>query len=612
MSSMIQLNLTQGGEEWLDSRLRALNASEAPIIMGCHPNMTRDELLEAKATCNPKQFSDFVQKRVLDKGHEVEALARPLLEVILGEDLYPVCGKNGKLQASFDGLTLMQDTGFEHKQHNIDLAPLIAAGKPPAYIFWQLEHQLAVCPDLEKIILVCSDGTTENWVQMEYRAVPGRREQLLAAWDQFEQDLANFKPVEKTVEPVGVRPDSLPALFVEVAGALTTQSNLDAFRAGAEQLIGSIKTELVTDQDFADAEAAIKWLDETEKNIDRVISEALAKTGPLDALVRTLKDVQQNLARTTRLKLSKQVEAQKVNRRNSIVANGQRELDTFLAGVNEEFAPHGVTVGTGKVDFYTVIKGKRSFAMMVSAVNDAIAQAKIAANESAARVRKSLALLAQHAEHDFLFPNKQALVALEYDHLALTVRTKIDDYRKQQEQQEVARIQKHKNTIAGIEAAAAFDDALPYAQLVLTRQRIDKINTGDMEEFALQADNAKAATLAKIDARMKELREAEQAKQKPADPLRDSPAIAYRAPEAVRSEPPAAYAVETLPGSDDLDDSIDIHNAAERVIARAADPVKECPSADRLIATIAQQFMVPHALAEAWLCERFGNREVAA
>lgn len=69
---------------------------------------------------------------------------------------------------------------------------------------------------------------------------------------------------------------------------------------------------------------------------------------------------------------------------------------------------------------------------------------------------------------------------------------------------------------------------------------------------------------------------------------------------------------EALPGHDDLDDSIDIHNAAERMVARAADPVTECPSADRLIATIAQQFMVPHALAEAWLCERFGNRKVAA
>src|SRR5690606_16358037 len=44
--SMIQLDLQQGSEEWLDSRLKQLNASEAPVMMGCHPNMRRDELLE--------------------------------------------------------------------------------------------------------------------------------------------------------------------------------------------------------------------------------------------------------------------------------------------------------------------------------------------------------------------------------------------------------------------------------------------------------------------------------------------------------------------------------------------------------------------------------------
>lgn len=59
---------------------------------------------------------------------------------------------------------------------------------------------------------------------------------------------------------------------------------------------------------------------------------------------------------------------------------------------------------------------------------------------------------------------------------------------------------------------------------------------------------------------------------------------------------------DTIPGYDDLD-------IPE---SRAADPVKKCPSADRLIATIAQQYSVTFALAEAWLCERFGNRKVAA
>lgn len=552
MSSMIQLNLIQGSEAWLDSRLKQFNASEAPVIMGSHPNMTRDELLEIKATCNPKEYSRFVEEKIFSKGHETEALARPILEAAIGEDLYPVSGKNGKYQASYDGLTLMQDTGFEHKQHNAELALLVQAGKVPAYIAWQLEHQLLVCPDLEKIILVVSDGTEANWAQMEYRAVPGRREQLIAGWEQFEKDLEEFKPVVKTVEAVGVRPDSLPALFVDVAGALTTSSNLDAFRAGAEQLIGSIKTELVTDQDFADAEAAIKWLDDTEKNIDIVIKQALSKTGPLDALIRTLEDVQKNLARATRLKLNKQVEAQKVNRRNQIVAQAEAGFGNFLDTVNNEFKPARVFIGEVRPDFYTAIKGKRSFDMMVSACNDLIAKSKIEVNEIASKVRTNLAKLAEHKDHDFLFANKQQLAFMEPDHLELTISSKINEYKQQQAQQESARIQRHKNAIAGIDAAGEFGDDVPLRALEQTRDRIADMDTSRLEEFALQGDQAKAATLAKLADRIKQLhQQAEDARK--AEVQQAAPAA------AVRSEPPASYvATSTVPDTDDTT----IHTAA--------------------------------------------------
>ena len=54
---------------------------------------------------------------------------------------------------------------------------------------------------------------------------------------------------------------------------------------------------------------------------------------------------------------------------------------------------------------------------------------------------------------------------------------------------------------------------------------------------------------------------------------------------------------DAIPGIDDLD-------IPE---SRAADPVTECPSADRLISTIAHEFMVPMAVAEGWLGERFGK-----
>ncbi len=592
--SMINLNVQQGSQEWLDARLSAFNASEAPVMMGCHPNMTRDELLEAKATCNPKTYSDFVEKRVFAKGHETEAKARPILEEQIGEELYPVSGKNGQYQASFDGLTLMQDTGFEHKQWNADLARRVKAGDVPDYIYWQLEHQLFVCPDLERIILVVSDGTPDNWVQFAYERghAPERAAQLIAGWKQFSADLKAFRPVMKTAEAVGVRPDSLPALFVDVAGQLTTSSNLAEFRVGAERLIGSIKTDLQTDEDFANAEAAIKWLADAEGKIDTAIEQAMSRTGPLEELVRTLKDVQQNLMRTTRLKLNKQVEAQKVNRRNQIVADAEKVFDTFIDQVNAEF-PKGVFVGSVKPDFYLAIKGKRSFDAMVSACNDTIGKAKIQANEVAALMRKNLALLAEHADHDFLFPNKQQFAAMDHDHLRLTITSRIDAYKAEQNRMEAARIQKHQNTIAGIQAAGDFDDAVPYEALVVTRKRIESIDTAQLQEFAIKGDQAKTTALARLNARITKLRdEAERAEALEAERQRLAQASAPVVTVATPTTKPAP-----------TDDEPMLHAGEKDLFDGQGPAVTRRPSDMEIARVVATHFRVDLQTAIEWLSD---------
>lgn len=580
MNNMIQHNVIQGSPEWSDLRTKYFTASEAPVMMGSHPNMTRDELLTAKVTQTPKEYSRFVEERIFPRGHAVEAAIRPVIEGRIGEDLYPVTGTNGELLASYDGLTLSEEIGFECKQWNTDLVARVTAGDPPAYIYWQLEQQLLVCPTLQGIWLTVTDGTEANTVTMFYKAVPGRREQLLAGWEQFKKDVFEYRPATKTVEAVGMKPADLPALFVEVAGSLTTKSNLEAFRAGAQQLIGSIKTELVTDQDFADADAAIKWLDETEKRIDLVIQQSLSKTGPLDELIRTLKDVQQNLARTTRLKLSKQVEAQKVNRRNAIVAEAEGKFGVFLDGVNSEFRPSGVSVGTVRPDFYAAIKGKRSFDMMVSACNDAMANAKIETNEVAAKFRRNLVTLAAHKEHEFLFPNKQQLVAMEADHLALTIKSKISDYTEQLKRDEAARVQRHKDAIANIEAASQFDDTVPLAALQATRRRIAGINCASLEEFATLAEKAQAVTIAALDARIGAIQQA---------------MVAVLKPEAQPTPEPVQQSVAQKP----VDNVAPIKPAP--VAQAAAKPAR--PSDDDIIGTLALHYRVHEAKVIDWLCD---------
>lgn len=472
------IELEQGSDAWLAWREGKLTATGASAVMGCSPYASREELISEAATGIRKDNSD--KQWLFDKGHAAEALGRPIAEQIIGEELYPACVEDGEYAASLDGLTMDGSVIWECKAWNEKKATRVRAGYVPEQDYWQCVHQLMICG--ERLMYMVTDGERQEHCWMESAQVQGDIARLRQAWAQFDKDVAEWKPTPKTVEAVGVRPDNLPALFIEVTGQLSTTSNLAEFRAGAEMLIGSIKTELVTDQDFADADAAIKWLAETEKRIDAQIEGALARTGPLEELVRTLRDVKENLCRTTRLRLNNKVSEQKVNRRNQIVSDAELAYGTFLRELNNELNGSGVSLTVDVPDFYAAIKGKRSFDSMVGACNDAIAAGKIAANEQAAKVRRNLALLDQHAEHAFLFPNKQQLVGMDHDHLELTIKTKISDYQAKKAAEEAARIEADRARIRAEEQARADREAA---------ERQAQCDAGTLEAMrALEAEGA--------------------------------------------------------------------------------------------------------------------------
>lgn len=99
------IKLVQGTPEWHAHRSSHFNASDAPAMLGISKHTSRNKLLERMATGIASEVDPATQRR-FDDGHRFEALARPLAEEIVGDDLYPIVGSEGKLSASFDGVTL--------------------------------------------------------------------------------------------------------------------------------------------------------------------------------------------------------------------------------------------------------------------------------------------------------------------------------------------------------------------------------------------------------------------------------------------------------------------------------------------------------------------------
>lgn len=424
---MKQMNFLQGSDEWLANRRQRFNASEAPVMMSASSKMRRDELLAAKAGYGDREYSDFVQ-RLFDKGHETEALARALLEEDLGEELYPVSGETdcGRYAASYDGLTMLENIGFEHKLWNAELAEAVRRKELSPEYYWQLEHQFLTNQDLEVIYFVVSDGTLENREVMEYRRVPGRAEQLVRGWEQFAEDLANYQHEVIPAKPEGSPIQSFPSLAISLVGEVRS-SNLPVYRSAALDFVNSINTDLQTDQDFADAEEAIKFCDKTEKEIEVVKKAALGQTSTIEELFRSLDDIKEAM-RKKRLALNKLVSERKDQIRADLVTKGRNAYQAALAEANKEF--HPVRVDAPAPDFSAAIKNKRTLESLRGAVNDELAKAKISLNERRDHIRQSIHLIKDAgAEYQFLFADIQQLVDKPHDHLQLVIEKRVSDHK---------------------------------------------------------------------------------------------------------------------------------------------------------------------------------------
>ena len=445
-------DLIQGSPEWLAYRAQHFNASDAPAMMGCSPYKTRAQLLREMHTGVAPDVDIGTQKR-FDNGHRAEALARPLAEEFIGAELYPVTGSEGKFSASFDGLTLDEGTGFEHKAMNDDLRACIvdedSGAALPLHHRVQMEQQLLVS-GAERILFMTSAWTPDGDLIEErhcwYYSEPALRDKIIAGWRQFERDLAEYVPAAAAdPAPIGKAPETLPALRIEVTGAVTA-SNLAEFRETALAAIRSVNRTLKTDQDFADAEKAIKWCAEVESRLKAAKDHALSQTSSIDALFKALDDIGTE-ARTVRLDLDKLVARRKSEVKEEAVAAARRALEQHVAAINAEIAP--MRLPPVPADFAGAIRGLRSVASMDDKLQALLASAKVACDALARGIRANVAAFKEHAAgFEFLFVDLGQIVHKAPEDFAATLQARIAAHKEAEAARERQRVEAEAQRIA--------------------------------------------------------------------------------------------------------------------------------------------------------------------
>lgn len=462
-------DLVQGTPEWDAFRLEHRGASEIAAAIGLSKNITRTELLHAKHTGIAREFSDFVQKRVLDKGHELEALARPHIEAMLGEDLYPVTCSRGGLSASCDGLTLDDGTAFEHKQWNEDLAAMVRTGNVPDEHMPQCQ-QILLVTEAKRVRFVVSDGTPERMVWVDVEPDRAWWERIAAAWEQFDADLATYQP-PAVAEPVTAAPiEALPAVSVRMDGSLAVVSNLDVFGTALRSFIERIPKKPNTDQEFADAAAAVKALERAEEALGAAEASALGQVQSVEQLTRTIANLRE-AARSARLATNKVVEARKEAIRLEEVQRGKNALAAHIAGLNERLGrPYMPQLAAEFTDFGGAIKNKRTVESLRNAVDTLLAAAKIEAHRIADIIQVNLNHLRDTAgEFKHLFPDTATIVLKAPDDLKTLVTARIAEHRAAEEKrleaereriraEEVARLEQERKDKEAAEARRREED----------------------------------------------------------------------------------------------------------------------------------------------------------
>lgn len=419
---MIELSFQQGSPEWKASRKTTHNASDYPSAQGLSKKFSRSDLVREAATGIEREFSPYVEEKILPNGHRIEALARPIAEKIIGEELFPIVAKSddGYLGASCDGATMLLDTGWECKQWNEDLAAAVAiTGRVPETHVGQLD-QLGLVFGFGRILFMVTDGTPEKCIYCWHTPTVEAKDKIRPTWRQFDEDVAKYQHVEAKPAVVADAIEDLPALTVQLVGQVTA-SNIDSFTTAVTARIQAINTNLVTDADFVNADKMVKFLGDGEKRLDLVKDQALAQTASIDQLFRAI-DVLKEQMRGKRLALEKLVNAEKANRKSEIVHAARVELVDHVQNLQSRIGVSCIQIDSSV--FGEATKGLKSLDSMRDKVSAALANAKIEASAIADRIEFNQKQM-QAKSASVLFPDFAQVCTKDPDDFAALVDVRI-------------------------------------------------------------------------------------------------------------------------------------------------------------------------------------------
>ncbi|MDD4995831.1 MAG: YqaJ viral recombinase family protein [Patescibacteria group bacterium] len=500
------LDVEQNTSAWLDARkLSHGTASELSAAAGKSKYISRDKLLKQKSIGLADEIDQFTQQ-LFDKGHAAEYAARSLAEEIAGGELYPMTATidvDGLvLLASFDGISMDETVIFEHKLFNKTLSENVVSGTLDEHYTLQMDQQLLIS-GADKCLFMCSDGTKDNMVYCWYKSTPEKLANVVNIWKQFHADLAMYSHEHKVEQPKAAPIKDLPAVIVQVSGTLT-RCNIDDVRPQFDKFLTNALIDLVTDEDFAQAEAESKIGRETAKRCLLTAKSVVDQTLTISEVTRELENYAAKF-NAIALKQEKAVKEQKEARKITARREHEKAFSDHVFALNEELKP--ITLICKEPDWNGAMKNQRLLSSLYNKLDVELATAKMNADAIAKDIRGKLSWFNDCVTATrFLFNDLQSIITSNnLEAFQSIVKSRISDYAKEQEAKAEAqrkRIQEEEQRKAEAEQAKKLEAeraAIREEERVKAEAEAKRIRDEQAELARIEKEKLKAEKQADFD-----------------------------------------------------------------------------------------------------------------
>ncbi len=235
-------------------------------------------------------------------------------------------------------------------------------------------------------------------------------------------------------------------LDIQISGKIQS-SNFPIWKKSLLDLIGFIKLELTTDDDFAAATDDAKLLKRAEKVIQEAKIKAIEQTEEIQLLFNGLDEISEQ-ARCARLTLERQIRTKRQEIKDWLITASITEVRDYVGSKSEIYSQLRNDNYLERHHYESAIKGKSSIVGVRKALASLVHEMKGVIDEECMQVLRNYETIQAISPNDrMLFQDVHYLVTLPENELRLTIDNRIVKLSEQRARLKAANAESELNSI---------------------------------------------------------------------------------------------------------------------------------------------------------------------